>query len=719
MVKPIISLLESRRIIEAVTQLEAQATELNDWRIQAELESIKQTYHYMLDYTAKGMLDPKLGEVYEGICYAIREIAYKTDFLLDLQHASHFFAQKSKALRNSTIDIQFYKQQLESINAERQTVSVLYANSKDSELPLLTKHQQVIDDLFEYLWTNINWSETDLAQAKELFASTIVQTSELTLFVSAINLSLLLVFDSRKVQFLFHLLESRNLHPLVVDRVYAGLILTIYKHIDFVERATTIRSLYSKAFQDENVSKLQLAFLQFIKTWETDFINRMMREELMPTIIKSQAKNPKGGIQIIDLDAIEQQFDWEDTQNTFKNIIQKMAELQMGGFDVYESTFSQAKQHQFFRHPAHWFYHFGEDVPELELLFAHDPESSRKYTSKLQWYPFFCNSDKYTMVLLMNDFPANMRQQYLDQFKMDQTEQNGETPIDPSLDIANYYHDLYRFISLWDRHNLFDSTIFQRKLNIFDNALLGDMLINDEYQPALIEFLVKYKHYEEAVNIFDAIDVEDLTLDELKQYGYSLDKIGEKWDAYNIYRRALSHDSDNMWLIKRAVSSALEAEEYSEALGFLTETEERMPENAYITYQIGRCQMHLKQYQKALDAFYKALFYSDNSPRIIRSIAWCCFLIGEYTKAQENYNKIPKEEWALTDYLNMGHTYLVQGLLPHALESYYAAYEMVNSHQDFVDIFMHDQSDVISDDKVDPELYRLIPDILLQQYHRK
>ena len=60
----IIELLDQRRLKEALVQLQAFAVELEDWQLNADIESLSTTYNYMLQYAAQGVNDPERGKMY-------------------------------------------------------------------------------------------------------------------------------------------------------------------------------------------------------------------------------------------------------------------------------------------------------------------------------------------------------------------------------------------------------------------------------------------------------------------------------------------------------------------------------------------------------------------------------------------------------------------------------------------------------------------------------
>ena len=55
----IVSLLEDKRLKEALVQLDAFLYNSNDWTLRNRLEQIQTSYQYMLQYMKLGMKDPE------------------------------------------------------------------------------------------------------------------------------------------------------------------------------------------------------------------------------------------------------------------------------------------------------------------------------------------------------------------------------------------------------------------------------------------------------------------------------------------------------------------------------------------------------------------------------------------------------------------------------------------------------------------------------------
>ena len=64
----IIRLLDNRRLKEALDKLETLVAKTENWQMGSEVERMKTTYGYMLQYAGQGVQDLGRNEMYLGLC---------------------------------------------------------------------------------------------------------------------------------------------------------------------------------------------------------------------------------------------------------------------------------------------------------------------------------------------------------------------------------------------------------------------------------------------------------------------------------------------------------------------------------------------------------------------------------------------------------------------------------------------------------------------------
>lgn len=103
---------------------------------------------------------------------------------------------------------------------------------------------------------------------------------------------------------------------------------------------------------------------QMLLCQETEKIDKKMREEIIPEMLKSVSsmKNMRFDLEENDEENDDKNPDWEDTfeKSGLGDKLREMSELQLEGADVYMSTFAALKSYPFFREVQNWFYPFSK-----------------------------------------------------------------------------------------------------------------------------------------------------------------------------------------------------------------------------------------------------------------------------------------------------------------------------------------------------------------------
>ncbi len=85
---------------------------------------------------------------------------------------------------------------------------------------------------------------------------------------------------------------------------------------------------------------------------------------------------------------------------------------------------------------------------------------------------------------------------------------------------------------------------------------------------------------------------------------------------------------------------------------------------------IGHCLLELDRPEEALRYYFKVEFLDEKSSRALRPIAWASFVAGDYAQSRAYYEKVLLDSPGTSDYLNMGHLYLVSGDVKEAINYY-------------------------------------------------
>ena len=146
-------------------------------------------------------------------------------------------------------------------------------------------------------------------------------------------------------------------------------------------------------------SDLYTEILQIFLSLDTEDIDKKMRDEIIPSIMKSSnMTEPIKDISDINLeDLTEFNPQWKDSIEKIKDQIKDLDMLRQEGADTNMCTFSQLKKYPFFYEPSHWFYIFGENTPEIYEMQTDTQNSYASFIETLRNATDMCNSDNYTL----------------------------------------------------------------------------------------------------------------------------------------------------------------------------------------------------------------------------------------------------------------------------------------------------------------------------------
>lgn len=725
-IKDIYTLLDEGRLKEALTQLQALATQTDNWDVRNRIEDALNAYGYLLQYAAQGTEDPARKDFYRKTLRNAYEMTDIVDIALQTRKTSSHYHDRiriqSKYPAKPYLQLQML---LETFTEDIGTAPLIYHDRTrlKAETERIHKvHEETVTELFDRTWATPLWTETEAREATELLQSPLVPTNDTAVMVSAVTLALLRVFDERKLNFLMH--AYRHEHQQVKQRALVGIAIILYKHtarIALYPKTTARLQLLAEeeAFRS-NLFDIQM---QLLITRETDKINKKMREEIMPEMIKgAKLQHPKFRFEETD-DPEDRNPEWEKwiDENGIEEKIKQMGEWQMAGADVYMSSFAQLKHYPFFRQMHHWFYPFDLNLPILEPVrqqFEGPGISPLKYIAQSG---YFCNSDKYSFSLAITSMPESMRQSAIDQMEqqanadpstMDKlTALMAHTP--KAKDISRQYiQDLYRFCKLWPGRKE-EEDIFQWKFDLWNIPQLTHALDSLTKRKEMADYLMQNDYYDEAYELYMKLAAsESATAEIYQKAGYIRQKQKQYREAIGHYRRADLIQPDNLWTNKHLAQCYRLEGDMETALEYYRKTETVQPDNLNIALQIGQCLARMERHSEALAYFYKVEYLEKNPDNARRAIAWCSFVSGKYQEALKYYTLLLEAEPKAQDWMNAGHVYLVLHQVPQAISHYKHAQEAEESHTAFVNKFNKDRLELKALGMSDEEL-NIVLDLLV------
>lgn len=707
--KYIIELIGQKRLKEALVQLESFLWQCSDWELRNRLEQLQTSYSFMLQYMKQGIADPERKKLHLKLLSDTLEIADQARLLQLDDVSTHYYhdvrKRRTQDLAPYTINILMHV--LESFNDDLAVSGLLSDNNMDE---VLKRHEDTQKFLFLQTWSNSDWTAEDEAEAQAMLKSELLPVNDLCLFTSAVMLSLMECFDLRKLMWLLDAYQQDNVY--VSQRALVGIVFILHIYTNrlelYPEIGNRLDSLNEATSFGEDIARI---YRQLLLCQETEKIDKKMREEIIPEMLKnvSSMRNMKFGFEESDEEKDDRNPDWENLleHSPLGDKLREMNELQMEGADVYMSTFAPLKNFPFFKEPNNWFYPFDKQQSSVIKVLRKEGNQKSTMMDILLQSGFFCNSDKYSLFLTMLQFPQSQRDMIFSQLTEQQADEFAEQSKAETLKkfserpitIGNQYlHDLYRFFKLNTRKSEFRD-IFKEKIELHKIPVLKDILYQEGTLATIADYHFKKEHWAETSELYKEIEQMNGPLSTQAEFyqklGYAFQKQKKLSEALDAYLKADTIKPDNVWTNRHLAICYRLSRNFSKALEYYRKTEKAAPENHSIVFYIGSCLAELQQYEEALNYFFKLDFMESDCIKAWRGIGWCSFVIGKQEQAMTYYNKVIEKKPLPVDYLNAGHVTWVSGDIEKAADFYNRSREMSEDKEIFLEMFNKDKKYLI------------------------
>ena len=703
----IVSLLEQKRLKEAQIQLEAFLWNCNDWTLRNRLEQAKVSYQYMLQYMRQGVNDPERQKLYRQLLAETRELAEQARISLLDEVSTHYYHALHKNKRNmeAGYGMSSWLKVLESF-PDDMAVCQLMPDNKQSLDSALQRHEETAQYLFLTTWGNSGWTAEEEREARMYLESELLPVNDLCLFTGAVLLSLMECFDPRKFSWLLD--AATHADTQVSQRALVIIAIVLHIHPNRLWLYPELEARLSLLNEDGSFGKqLNRVYIQLLRSQETEKIDKKMREEIIPEMMKNVSimRNMKYGFEE-NMDEDDRNPDWEKAfeESGLGDKIREMNELQLEGADVYMSTFAQLKSYPFFQNPHNWFYPFDMQHSGIIREFGLKPTGDNAILSLILQSGFFCNSDKYSLCFTMAHIPQAQRNMMLSQMTsqdlnelMDESKSSGLRQYAQRPDVISnqYIHDLYRFFKLSQRRHEFRD-IFKEEIALHRIPALKDILRKPELLVTIADFHFRKEHPAEALGIYqEVIGMNYADADIFQKTGYCLQKEKRYKEAISAYRKADVLKPDHIWTIRHLATCYRQLRDFASALEYYRKVEAMQPENRNVTFFIGSCLAEQERYEEALQCFFKLDLMENDCIKAWRAIGWCSFVSGKSEQAMRYYEKVLALKPIATDYLNAGHVALRLGNMEKAAELYGKAASESGNRETFLDMFDKDKETLI------------------------
>ena len=582
----IIRLLDGKRLKEGLEAMHKLAAGITGQGIGNAIEEIETTYQYMLQYMKQDCADPERQNLYNKLladAYTWADKAQRTR-LTPISTRLYFdklrFSQLKpfRTLSELQLEMEAY--------TENMGLSGLLDNGNGTPNDEISKrHEQAYSDMFHRIWLADIWDCQEEEEAHKLLSSLLVPVQDLSLFASALTLSLMEIFDSRKLLLLLDCCQHAA--EEVRQRATTGAAIIIFLHDKRISAypalSARIRLLNEDPAFAKNLNTIQI---QLWRSRETKKIDKKMREEIIPEMLRNANNITKAKLDL-DEDEIPEDInpEWEDwmEKSGMNDKLMEINELQMEGADIYMSTFSQLKTYPFFRDISNWFYPFDAQHSAVAHATRKQGKRSHSLLGHILQSGIFCNSDKYSFALTIAQIPEEQQKMMEAQFEA-QNEANNETSAFEKMEahsrrpdtISNQYiQDLYRFFKVHPRKQEFHD-IFEEPLNLAATQTLKGAFSHAESKLNLAEYLFSKGYTAEALTFYQDIirNNEGNDAEIFQKAGYCHQQNKDYRNAIEAYWQADSRKPGNSWTLRHLAACHKQLKQYDEALSYYKKVEQ-------------------------------------------------------------------------------------------------------------------------------------------------
>ncbi len=724
MYKEIKELLHTHKLKEALEKLSEYASPTDNWQMKSDIESLKTTYGFMMQYATQGMNDPERNEMYNNLLKKAFVLNEKIKIQLLLENGNSYVSQTYRNTRNSQ-QSGYYEicTKIEELHKEL-NISDMYDETYRTELieSQNKRLQFILEELFNKTWTPVIWNEEDYTGALSIIESDKISDNEKALFTSALCLSLIHILDVYKFRLLLHTyLKGKSC--VVTQRALVGILIAIYLQDEMIKFA------YPNLTDEINLLKenpyflddLYTVIIQVILSLETENIDKKMRDEIIPSIMQStELTSPINEMSDINIEElIEGNPEWRESIEKIKDQIKELDMLRQEGADTNMCTFSNLKNYPFFYEPSHWFYIFSSEVPAIYEMMTDKKNNYAPFIDTLQKATDMCNSDRFSLCLTFKSMPNlpldAMNSGLTAQNKMnEESEGTNSEKKKRQTESRHFIQDLYRFCKLW-RNNYYDKIdIFSQGIALWQSTIIRNMIQDSGKLKQLADYLFAKGHVNDAMfSYMDIIDDNPDDYEAFQKIGY-VHVLNKDYDkALDSLKKADILSPGDTWTLKNIALCYKKKNRYDLAYEYLKEAEQINPDDLNICTQIGQALITEGIYDEALRYMFKVEYMTKGKTSAQRAIAWCYFMMDRYDKAIEMYNKIlDKNDAIAEDWMNTGHVYLVNNDIKSAISFYKKAIELQDKKISFYEIFSSDIK-TLKNKGVDEVLLNMIPDMTI------
>lgn len=679
--KSIQSLLSEKRLAEAFAELRQTVQTLQNWQLNNRLDELEESYKYMIRYVADGCNDPQREGIHNGITAKLMELADITEQELTVQNSPKLYYETLRMERKYPRSLEALLEAYRECADKTALFYELPADKRDSdqERTLLMEKEKAANAVFKHIWVTFPVTANEAGTLDKLFADATAEIKELAM--AATMLSLLEHYSEHLLLSLLDLYAANAFNDASLSmKALCCALIAMHCHRETIKHSSAISLRIANIADSERGRRdIMTVFLQFIRSRSTERISQKVRDELVPKLMKlspEMRRKMRDGFSD-DIEEMAKNPDWQEMLNEsgITDKMQELSRMQAEGSDVFLSSFARLKSFPFFNDVANWFVPFTPRHSSIFRVFAGN--SGSMLLSMVDRTGAFCDSDKFSFALSVATMPDQHRSMMMAQFDEQQEQVINEmagslpNPDKQRENIANkYVQSLYRFFNLFRSRNDFYNP-FSTRLNLIDVPFVSDALSDTKSLRLIAEFYFSMQCYTDALSTFGKVLKQDSpTASDYQKTGYCHEQLKQYVLATADYEKVELLKPNDVWTLKHLALCYRAVNDTEKAIANYKRAEALQPDNVALANNIANCLLEGGRIEEALKYFFKVDYLASKGERTMRPIAWCSFLIGNYSQSVDYYNRIIAKQPGANDYINRGHALLCSGQVKDAVASY-------------------------------------------------
>lgn len=519
----------------------------------------------------------------------------------------------------------------------------------NEELAHIASRSENFDEkqTFYYILFSPQWDD----ETEDKYVEEVITSDEITgqLMTSAIMLSILMVFDFRKLRSLFRIYHEATSYK-VRERGFVGAMLSLDEKEEFwkEEQKKLVQKYCSSEEDVTNVLDFQK---QIVYLLDTEKDAKKAREafdlsDIMERNPKLRELSMNKDFEFDSIDEFISPEEEEEISGRLEESMRRYLEMEKVGSDLYFKGFRLMKDFELFHSIDGWFTPFYAKNPVLRPLIDF-MDGSSEFVENLEAGVPFCSSDTYSFALALSRMSKqiplikNMIKPGL--FKPQEKVDN--EALLASLYRRKYLQDVYRFFMLAKTKGYFFPLFNKRDPRRI--TFLGKSFFNIEpYEGAhlaMCRFLARRKDYGRMEH-FVYQNMPHTKEYRLIKVAFHIYDSCPLEDDIQLLKPILSEEPDCRSALKLLAKCYYMQGRHEEAVAAYRNLLRLYPNNIGLERRIAVCQIGLGEYDGALETLFRLDYQHPGDKETIRVLARALFLKGSAEKALHYLKKILPED---------------------------------------------------------------------------